>query len=356
MQSFALPSWAQAIVPVTAISVLLIFGNSWGAIAAVVGMLLGQILNLAIVVFALNRYGLSLRPRWKGNLSHHEMLRSFATQYLPLVAAALFIALAQPIGNVMASSLASGSIGALNLGNKIVLFVTGLIGTAIATAILPHFSAYLARNRKLEVRRELSFFMLTGTALAMPVSIACFMAAKPLALLAFGSAEVGDADIETVARVIKFGIIQLPVFTCYILLLRFAAASHRSGFVMLLSLVGLALNIALSLLLMGHMGVAGISLAATLALGVSAFLMLITLHRLGDVPWVEVVMIALCWTLFFTLMLCLHYHSHAGTVVAGMGIALLLIGYWHEAAGHGRLVNRVALIAKASSPAHGHAN
>ena len=139
MQSFALPSWAQAIVPVTAISVLLIFGNSWGAIAAVVGMLLGQILNLAIVVFALNRYGLSLRPRWKGNLSHHEMLRSFATQYLPLVAAALFIALAQPIGNVMASSLASGSIGALNLGNKIVLFVTGLIGTAIATAILPHF-------------------------------------------------------------------------------------------------------------------------------------------------------------------------------------------------------------------------
>jgi len=104
------------------------------------------------------------------------------------------------------------------------------------------------------------------------------------------------------------------------------------------------------------MGVAGISLAATLALGVSAFLMLITLHRLGDVPWVEVVMIALCWTLFFTLMLCLHYHSHAGTVVAGTAIVLLLVGYWHEAAGHGRLLNRIALIAKVSSPAHGHAN
>ena len=236
------------------------------------------------------------------------------------------------------------------------LFVTGLIGTAIATVILPHFSAYLARNQRLEVQRELSFFLLSGTALAMPVSIACFMAAKPLALLAFGGGAVNEVDIETVARVIKFGIIQLPVFTCNILLLRFAAASHQSGRVMLLSLVGLVLYIGLSLLLMGHMGVAGISLAATLALGVSAFLMLVTLHRLGDVPWVEVVMIALCWILFFTLMLCLHYRSHAGSVVAGLGIVLLLFEYWREATGRNRFLRRVALMPKTGSPAHNHAN
>jgi len=348
-----LPSWAQAVVPVAAITALLIFGNSWGATAAVVGMLLGQMLNLAIVVLALNRYGLSLRPRWTEGLLHRETLRAFASQYLPLVAAALFVALAIPVGNVLASSLASGSVAALNLGNKIVLFVTGLIGTAIATAILPHFSAYLAMNRRPEVRRELSFFLLTGTALAMPISIVCFLAAKPLALLAFGGGAVNDVDIETVTRVIKFGIIQLPVFTCNILLLRFAAASHQSGRVMLLSLVGLALNIGLSLLLMGHMGVAGISLAATLALGVSAFLMLVTLHRLGDVPWVEVMMIALCWTLFFTLMLCLHYHSYAGSVVAGIGIVLLLIEYWREATGRNRFLRRVAFVTKTGGSADG---
>lgn len=337
MQNFALPVWAQSVVPVVAITTLLIFGNSWGVTAVAVGMVLGQMLNLAIVARALSQRGLSLRPRWSDSGLYGELLRNFFSQYSLLVAAAFFVALAVPVGNIIASSLPSGSVAALNFGNKIVLFITGLTGTAIATVILPHFSAYLAKNRMLEARRELSFFLLAGTALSILVCLFCFALARTLAELVLGNTIISEAEIETVARIIELGVIQLPVFTCSILLLRFAIAARQSLKIMLLSSVGLLVNVGMSLFFVKLIGVAGISLAATLSLSISTFLLLMILHRIGDIPWIEVIMIGLCWALFFTLILCLHYHSYPGSVIAGFGMVLLLLEYGYEVTGRARV-------------------
>lgn len=343
MQNFALPAWAQAVVPVVAIATLLIFGNSWGVVAVAVGMLLGQLLNLVIVASALARRGLSLRPQWRGSKLHGGLLRNFFSQYSLLVVAAFFVALAVPVGNIIASNLPSGSVAALNFGNKIVLFITGLTSTAIATVILPHFSAYMAKNRMLEARRELSFFLLTGTVLSVLVCLFCFALARTLAGLVLGNTIISEDEIETVARIIELGIIQLPVFTCSILLLRFAIASHQSLKIMLLSFIGLLLNIGLSLFFVKFIGVAGIPLASTLALSVSTFFLLMILHRIGDIPWIEVMMIGLCWALFFTLILCLHYHSYPGSVIAGFGMVLLLVEYGYEVTGRTRISGQVML-------------
>ena len=329
LQRFALPAWAQATVPVFAIAALLGWGERYGAAAVMAGMFAGQLANLALVAFGLRRAGVRLLPGWPAG---GPPLAGFAGQYLPLAAAAFFMSAAAPIGLAMAAALPAGSVASLNIGGKIVLFVTGIVGAGISAVILPYFSVYLARERRVEAQRELSFFLIMGTLCAVPVSIAFFLGAKPLTALALAGSAVTPAEIQVVTKIMKFGIVQLPLFTCNVILLRFAVASDRAGRIMLVSCAGLAMNVVLNLVLMGPMGVAGIALATTLALVASATLMLVVLHRLGDVPWLEVSVIALTWMLFLTLMLCLYYQSPAGVAVAAAGMAMLLATYWREAA------------------------
>ena len=133
------------------------------------------------------------------------------------------------------------------------------------------------------------------------------------------------------AEVFKLGIVQLPFFTCNILLLRFAVARRRSGTVMLVAFCSLAVNLALNLLFMRVMGVAGIALATTLATGVSAALMLLTLNRLDDVAWATAVAVAIIWMLFLTLMLCLYYRSPVGVFIAAGAMAAWAAGSWRQA-------------------------
>lgn len=81
--------------------------------------------------------------------------------------------------------------------------------------------------------------------------------------------------------------------------------------------------------LMDRSGVAGIALAATLAVALSTCVMLLLFHRLGHITWVDMIMIALSWMLYTTLIICLHYHSYPGVVVSVLALLVLLYGQWN---------------------------
>jgi len=322
---YAIPASAQATVPIMSILALFAFGRQFGVVAAVVGMLLGQALNLWLVARALRYYGHTPFPR-RGARSPY--LRDAASQYLPLVAAAIFINLAAPVNMNMAAILPAGGAAALGLGNKVVLFITGIASAAVATVILPYFSSFMARNRLLDVRNELSFFLIAATVITIPLSFLLFVASEPIVRLVFQGGTFESADVQAVARVMSYGIIQLPFYTVNLLVLKFVIATRRASSVMVVSLFGLAVNIGLNLLLMQSSGAAGIALATTLATAMSTCLMLLLVNRLGHISWVELIMVGLNWLTFTTLIICLHYHSYAGAVVAIFALVVLLYGEW----------------------------
>ena len=325
LHNFAVPAAAQLVVPVMSIAALGIFGNRYGIASVIIGMLAGQLINLAIVVNALAKNGFSVRPRWTQGA---YLPASVLAQYLPLVTAALLVNLAVPINMAMASTLIEGSIAALGLGNKIVIVITGLVGATMATIILPHFASYMARSRLLDARKELSFLLLAASVLMIPVALILFESADVIVRLAFGGGAMGDNELDVVARVTRFGILQLPFFTANLLILKFAIATRHAGRVMIASLFGVAANAALNLVLMGHSGVAGIALAASIAVALSAGLMLILFNRLGHISWVDLIMVALNWMLYTTLVICLQYGSYTGVAVTVFALASLLYGQW----------------------------
>lgn len=319
------PAMAQLAVPALSILALAIFGPRYGVAAAIAGMLAGQVVNLWLVTGALRKLGYSVRPALNDGSAEWK---SALGQYLPLAAAALLVNLTAPVNLGMASTLPEGSTATLGLGNKIVFFVTGLVAAGVATVILPHFSTFMARRRLLDARSELAFFLLAGTFISIPFAIVLFIGSEALVRLAFRGGAFGDADVELVARIMNYGIIQLPFFTVNLLVLKFAIAMRSAGRVLVASLLALALNIALNVVLMERHGAAGIALAATVACALSAGCMLLLFQRFGHVSWVDLVTIVLSWMPYTTFIVCLHYQSYAGVVVSTLALLALLYGQW----------------------------
>ena len=322
---YVVPAAAQAVVPIFAIAALLLFGSSHGAIVAAVGMFLGQIVNLALVYRALAVRGVSLLP---GPATAAAGTGQFVSQYLPLMAAAVFMQMTIPVSTAMASVLPAGSVAALGLGSKAVIFITGLVGAAIASVVLPYFSRYMAQNRLLDARQELSFLLLAGTAISIPASVLLHLLSGPFVRLAFEGGAFGAAEASLVSRVMAYGILQLPFFVINVLLLKFAIATRHSGRVMLAAGIGLGANILFNLVLMSRIGVPGIAISMTLAMAVAAGLMLLLFCRLGDVSWVDLVFIVTNWVLYLALAVCLHYGSYAGATAAILAFAFLVLGEW----------------------------
>ena len=322
---FSIPAASQIAVPAASILAFVVFGKPFGVAAAVAGMLAGQMLNLWLVVRALRRCGYSPFPR---RIVRSRRLLEAGSQYLPLVASALFVSIAAPVNMNMASNLAEGSMAALGLGNKVVIFATGIIGAAVTTVILPHFSSFMARNRLLDIRNELSFFLLAGTVITIPLTLMLFVGSEAIVRLAFEGGAFAEADVQSVAKVVSYGIIQLPFYTINLLMLKFAIATRHAGRVMLASLLGLSINIGLNLVFMAHSGAAGIALATTLATAFSTCLLLLLFNRLGHIAWMDIVLVFLNWMLYTTFVICVHYHSYSGVVVAVIGLATLLYAEW----------------------------
>jgi putative peptidoglycan lipid II flippase len=322
---YVVPAAAQIIVPVVAIAALLLFGSSHGALVVAVAMFAGQLANLVLVYRVLALRDISLLRAVKFEFAGTGQ---FISQYLPLVAAAVFMQLGVPVSTAMASTLPEGSVAALGLGSKAVLFITGLIGAAITSVVLPYFSRYMAQNRLLDARRELSFLLLAGTIISIPVTLALHLLAEPFVRLVFEGGAFGSAEVSLVSRVMANGILQLPFFVLNVLLLKFAIASRHSGRVMVAASVGLAAVVLLNLALMHRIGVPGIALSMTLATAVTAALMLLLFCRLGDVAWVDMTFIVTNWILYLALSVCLHYESYAGAIAAGLAFAFLVLGEW----------------------------
>jgi putative peptidoglycan lipid II flippase len=319
---------AQLIVPVIAILALLFFGRSYGVKAVMYGMVVGQLFNLLIVHYCLRRYSISLRPRL---VSHRNTeLYSLFLQYFPLVISTFFVAIVAPVATLLAISLPEGGVSAFNLGNKVTLFVTSLVGTAISAVILPYFSVLVSRDNLISARRELSFFLLLTTFISVPISICFYYWSEPMVRLVFEGGTLNNTSTELVARVMQYAIIQLPFFICNSLLLKFAVATKHVFAISMVAFVGLLVNIGSSILLMKHMGVAGIALGATVSMLFSSALLVLILVRYWHITEFDALILFLNWLLFVTLLLCLHFQSFASAYITLFAYGILLATYFYS--------------------------
>ena len=133
-----------------------------------------------------------------------------------------------------------------------VLLITGLLTAGISADILPYFATLMAKNHLVAVRKELSVFLLLLTFISIPLSVILFVWAEPIIKLVFSGGDFNTSDLKSIVRVMQYAVVQIPFFACNILLLKFATATKHVLAILMIAILGLLINVAMSLFLMEY--------------------------------------------------------------------------------------------------------
>ncbi len=197
-QHFLFPAIAPALYNVGQIFGAVVLAPRFGVYGLVYGVIIGAVLHLAIQVPALIKYEFRWTASLKPDPAVIEALRVFGPRLLTMFMIQLmFIArdnFASRLGQI-------GAISSLTYGWMIMQVPETLLGTAIATALLPTLSELAARGDWDRFRQTIEKALRVLIALTLPAAAVMAAGIHPLVRAAFGFDEAGTNMLTWTTRV-----------------------------------------------------------------------------------------------------------------------------------------------------------
>jgi putative peptidoglycan lipid II flippase len=240
---------------------------------AITGAGLAQFLWL---MFSCARAGLALRLPWPRLTP--EVRRTLAIMGPGAVGAGV-TQVNLLISTALASFLPGGSVSYLYYADRLNQLPLGVVGIAVGTAILPplsrhirlgeHEDAVTTQNRGLEL----------ALLLTLPAAVALAVLAHPILAVLFQRGAFGPADTAATAAALAAYAAGLPAFVLVKVLAPAFFARHDTATPVKVAIAAMAMNLALTLILMQFLAHVGIALATSAAGWVNALILLALLVR-----------------------------------------------------------------------------
>ncbi|MDO4581144.1 MAG: murein biosynthesis integral membrane protein MurJ [Bacillota bacterium] len=273
---------AAALAPaVTSIAVIVtvqwlcgsnVYALAWATLAGFAGFMLLQMADLPRTGF---KYRLCLDLR-------HPVIKKVLENILPIVLGLAVTQIYTIINRIFASSLAEGSIAALDYAGKMMNLPLGVFVAAIITAAFPALAELADRQDTGQlaatVRKGLSMIALV----AIPAALGLMILDTPIIRLLFERGSFDAADTVITAQALLTLAPGLVFLAASMLLIRVYYALSDVKTPMLTGAVSIAANTIASLLLVGPMGLGGLGLANTLAAAVNTLLLWYFLQKRLD--------------------------------------------------------------------------
>jgi len=251
-----------------------IMAMAWGALG-------GGVLQLAIQLPQL--YGIGYRFKFVFSLAD-SAVRQITRLMGP---AAVGVAAAQVniiVGTLLASFLETGSIAYLNYAFRLMHFPLGVFGVAVATVSLAELSSHAAGGESDTVLRKFIRSSRIQLVFLLPSAIFLIVAARPICALIYQHGKFGWGDTVNAAAALQaysaglifFGLVRLSAQVFY--------AHKDTATPVKISAVAVAVNVILSLLLMGPLKFVGLALAPGIAAVVNLLLLSYSIVRKIGLP------------------------------------------------------------------------
>jgi putative peptidoglycan lipid II flippase len=272
-QHFFLPALAPIMYNLGILGGVIFLGPTLGVWGAAIGVVIGSVLHLLIQVPGLIKY----KAHWSARLGWHDaQLRRVIKLMIPRIIGLGAVQLAGVITISLASTLAAGSVTALNYGWRVMQLPETLIATAIATAAFPTLSEFAARGQIAQLRGTLRTTLLIILGLTIPATIG---------LLLFGEWAVRvlyDTDLKATLLITwavhgyAFGMIghsmlEITARTFY--------AQQDTWTPLYVAVGAMLVAIVASFLLRDVLGVGGLALANAIGVSVEVITLLLILRR-----------------------------------------------------------------------------
>ena len=239
------------------------------------GVSLAGLVQFVMVFAAARRAGLKLpltRPRIGPDT------RRFFTLILPGI-------LAAGIGQInllIGTSIATGQAGAaawLYYADRLYQLPLGVIGVALAVALLPDLTRRIARADHAGTRTSQNLAVTLAMLLTLPAALGLYVLADPIINVLFERGAFTPSDTDATASALRYFCFGLPAFVLVRALQPSFFARQDTRSPMIDGAVGVAANITLSLALFSQMGHLAIALATSVAGWLTLLLMLVRLWR-----------------------------------------------------------------------------
>jgi putative peptidoglycan lipid II flippase len=279
-QHFVLPAAAPVVYNLAIIAGAIVLAPAWGVYGLVAGVIAGAWLHLFIqlpwLVRQRMRYTLTL------GLDNRDV-REVGRLMLPRTLGLAAVQINFLVNTILASSLPAGRIAALGYAWRVMLLPEGIVALSLATAVFPTFSEQTARKEVDAFRNTFSNVLRTTFYLTIPASVGLFMLGGPLIALLFQRGEFNAQSTAETAYALQFYTLGLFAHSGLEIITRAFYAMHDTRTPVSISLVAMALNILLSIVLVGPLAQGGLALANSVATILEMLTLLFLLRRrIGD--------------------------------------------------------------------------
>ncbi len=314
--------------------------GTYGPMALVWGVLAGGVLQLGCQVPPLLSRGIRLeRPDW--NL---PAVRRIGKLLVPRALGSALYQINVFVDSILASFesiVGPGAQSALYYSNRLFQLPLAIFGISLAQALLPAFSTQAVRQDVEGFKRTFSMALRGLGLAALPAAVGLGVLARPIVRIIFEHGRFDAASTRITSSALFFYAFGL-LSCCFIKVLvnAFYAMQDTRTPVRTMG-VSVGLNVALSLMLMGPMGIGGLTLASSVSATFNAALLYRALRRrvgplggrriLGSLARVGGASAAMGFCAWIWDVRVLTAHAGAGRLVEGgllaAGIALSVLAY-----------------------------
>ena len=179
------------------------------------------------------------------------------------------------VDRTLASTLAEGSISALNYANKLNEFVMGLFIVSITSVIYPMLSKLSAENNKEQFTNAIVKSINSVVILVLPISVGAMVLATPIVRLLFERGAFDERATQMTAVALFFYSIGIVGFGLRDIISRVFYSIQDTKTPMINGAIAMGLNIVLNIILVRYMKHAGLAFATS----ISAIICIVLLFR-----------------------------------------------------------------------------
>lgn len=246
------------------------------------GVTLSGVVQLAFVWWACTQAGMVLNPLKPPSLAPE--VRTVLRRMGPGLIGAGVTQLNLAVDVIIASFLPSGAVSYLYYADRVAQLPLGVIGAAVATALLPLLARQIHGGQPLSAHRSLNRAIEISLILAVPAAVALAVLALPILAALFQRGAFGAVEALATSHALVAYAFGLPAFVLVKVFVPGFFARGDTATPVKIGIFCVALNLVLNLLLMGPLQHVGVALATTLAAWANAGLLAFMLHRRGE--WV----------------------------------------------------------------------
>lgn len=247
-----------------------VFYKFFGIEAMAVALVIGGVLRLAVELPFVN-WGYKYKPNFNFKATEFILMLKRLPSAFISEGVTQFNTL---IDKAMASTLSEGTVSGLNYGQKLMNVFSGLLSTAIATALYPQMIELIALKRERELSKLIVKIINIFCVLMLPVTIACILFRMELVSAVFQRGSFTKESTALTSGVFALYCVGIFFIACNTVVTNLFYGYGNTKTPMIISILNLVVNVALNLTLIRIFGVNGLALATSLSAFITFFVRL----------------------------------------------------------------------------------